>query len=90
MGLHVPVRGLPGPSAGTGKGARGGGLEESFEPGADALRSVLVLVLVLWVRVGSVGPTGAQRSPPGTHSTSPVSLFAVRARMNRRSESRLR
>ncbi|MFJ9665810.1 DUF5708 family protein [Streptomyces sp. NPDC101219] len=32
----------------------------------------------------------AQRSPPGTHSTSPVSLLAIRARMNSRSERRLR
>ncbi|MEY7977691.1 DUF5708 family protein [Streptomyces pilosus] len=32
----------------------------------------------------------AQRSPPGTHRTSPVALLATRARMNRRSESRLR
>ena len=31
-----------------------------------------------------------QRSPPGTHSTSPTSLLAVRARMNNRSERRLR
>ncbi|MEU4083230.1 hypothetical protein [Streptomyces aureus] len=49
MGLHVPVRGPPGPSAGTRKGARGAGLEESFEPGADALRSVLLVLLVLLV-----------------------------------------
>jgi hypothetical protein len=33
---------------------------------------------------------GTYLSPPGTHSTSPTSLFAVRARMNRRSDRRLR
>ncbi|PVC81154.1 hypothetical protein DBP20_25300 [Streptomyces sp. CS131] len=37
----------------------------------------------------TTGPR-AYRSPPGTHSTSPTSLFALRARMNRRSERRLR
>ncbi|CAL9544481.1 hypothetical protein SUDANB120_04314 [Streptomyces sp. enrichment culture] len=48
-------------------------------------------------RFGSIPPgpvrprTGAQsRSPPGTHRTSPTSLLAARARMNRRSERRLR
>ena len=46
-------------------------------------------------KAGRVGrpagrPGGAQRSPPGTHSTSPTSLLAIRARMNRRSERRLR
>nr|WP_306432913.1 DUF5708 family protein [Streptomyces harenosi] len=42
-------------------------------------------------RTGDAGRRESpQRSPPGTHSTSPVSLFAVRARMNSRSERRLR
>jgi hypothetical protein len=35
-------------------------------------------------------PSWPQRSPPGTHSTSPTSLFAVLARMNSRSDRRLR
>ncbi|CAM5685158.1 hypothetical protein [Streptomyces fumanus] len=33
---------------------------------------------------------GSYLSPPGTHSTSPTSLFAVRARMKSRSDRRLR
>lgn len=67
--------------------------------------ATLVIGLVLWlstegVKVPGVTLTkvgvvmmcvgGGYRSPPGTHSTSPTSLFAVLARMNRRSESRLR
>lgn len=67
------------------------GLEGRFEPGADAL-VVFGVSGVFGVQgvYGVEGRGAAQRSPPGTHSTSPVSLFAVRARMNSRSESRLR
>jgi hypothetical protein len=35
-------------------------------------------------------PCAGYRFSPGTHRTSPRSLFAVRARMNSRSDSRLR
>ncbi|MFX4291732.1 hypothetical protein [Streptomyces bohaiensis] len=69
--------GRPGPTGDTGGSGPAGGTDPPAGAGAPVSR---------W------SPRGAapQRFSPGTHSTSPVSLLAARARMNSRSERRLR
>jgi hypothetical protein len=52
------------------------------------LYGLIALSYTVWPR--RTPGARAQRSPPGTQSTSPTSLLAVRARMKSRSDSRLR